>query len=109
MGHLDQAQSDSLKDSRACGCNAHSLGAKGLGSQDPELRDSAPTTRQALGRPRACAPRRSGDASGESSLVVVVVVVVVELRQQRCFPALFLGVSGLFSVSGDFIIYYVFV
>ena len=66
--------------------------ARSLGSQDPELCDSALTTRQAL-RPRACALRRSGDASGESSLVVVV-VVVVELRQQRCFPALFLGVSG---------------
>lgn len=105
MGHLDQPQSDSLKDTRAWGCNAHSLGARGLGSQDPELRDLAPTTRQAL-RPRACALRRSGVASGESSLVVVV---VVELRQQRCFPALFLGVSGFFSASGDFIIYYVFV
>ena len=92
MGHLDQARSDSLKDTRAWGCNAHSLGARSLGSQDPELCDSALTTRQAL-RPRACALRRSGDASGESSLVVVV-VVVVELRQQRCFPALFLGVSG---------------
>ena len=38
MGHLDQAQSDSLKDMRAWRCTAHSLGARALGSQDPEQR-----------------------------------------------------------------------